>query len=257
MLVRSGGTGFSVLGVFALPADLPDAERTALATSLGIPAGELTKLGERTVEVSVGEGMPAMHLALHKGLLLLSPTAELVDEARSMADKAPEPRPDALERARSSWGAGADAHLLIHTARAQRILGNWFLPQEMERLALIEGWVALDLRARPDHVLLSGILAPENDGDTTRRLAPRIKARFRRACCASFPPASPSCPSPTSATPLSIWRKWVPTHRTTRYAARCSAGSPEALPPARPFWRMPNGPGACSKQRTPKRRGGL
>ncbi|MFZ1688433.1 MAG: PQQ-binding-like beta-propeller repeat protein, partial [Flavobacteriales bacterium] len=57
-------------------------------------------------------------------------------------------------------GDGADAHVLLQPARLSRLLGTRLQRTTAEALAWPEGWAALDLRSKPDALLLSGLLMP-------------------------------------------------------------------------------------------------
>lgn len=106
--------------------------------------------------------LPPLQLAWHRGLLLIGNQREVVQAAlgRNAADARPDPL---FQKARASFSAGADAHLLLKPAYAAKLLapaaGGLF-----PKVAQGEGWAAMDVRLRPGAVLMNGLFFP---ADTT------------------------------------------------------------------------------------------
>ncbi len=100
---------------------------------------------------------PALECTISNGLLLLSTsTQELTDALGRLKDGAAQDT--LLTAARATLGEAGDAHMLVHLGRTQRLLNTWLLPEALSAVEEVEGWAALDLRARPEATLLSGML---------------------------------------------------------------------------------------------------
>lgn len=103
------------------------------------------------------EASPALECTISNGLFLLSTsTQELTDALGRLADHGA--LDTSLTAARATLGEAGDAHMLIHLGRAQRLLNTWILPEALRAVEELDSWAALDLRARPEATLLSGML---------------------------------------------------------------------------------------------------
>lgn len=109
------------------------------------------------LELPADTALPALYMAWKQGSLLLGTTVEQVKRAYDR--KADKPLP-LLEKARASFSIGADARLLIKPATAAGLLdreqGGGLFPGATPR----GGWLAMDIRLRPEAVLMSGMLFP-------------------------------------------------------------------------------------------------
>nr|MBP7513633.1 hypothetical protein [Flavobacteriales bacterium] len=100
---------------------------------------------------------PALECTISGGLFLLSTsTQELTDALGRLEHGAAQDT--SLTTARTTLGKAGDAHMLIHLGRAQRLLNTWLLPEALRTVEELDSWAALDLRARPEATLLSGML---------------------------------------------------------------------------------------------------
>lgn len=158
-LIRNGskGTGFVAVGAIhgTAPAD-------ALGDLLGVASSERTMLSTGQVtRAQFDPDLPPLAFALHQGLWILSDFPELVDEALLQQDGGTPITQDTLfARARATLGEGTDAHVLLNTSRAAGLLSNAWQPERLEHLGMPDGWLALDVSALPDAMLLSGLLVP-------------------------------------------------------------------------------------------------
>ncbi|MBL8001039.1 MAG: hypothetical protein JNL05_03670 [Flavobacteriales bacterium] len=145
------------VAIVPLPRALPGVEQ--LGKAIGVDLGERSPAWSGTaVPLSTDAPWAGLRFAWHDGLALVGPDAALIDEALlSMANKAPITDSTFL-RARSTLGAGTDGHVLVHLDRARRLLGRWLTNATVDHLRWPQGWAALDLRVRPEAVLLGGLL---------------------------------------------------------------------------------------------------
>ncbi len=129
--------------------------------------GALRKL-DRAFAISPGDrspfarntSLPPMERAYVNGLLLISDSRELMDDAITRLSISNMDADSALIAARSTLGAGSDAHVLINISRTRRWLNNWLQPDAFFAIEQVDGWAALDMKLRPDAVLMSGLLIP-------------------------------------------------------------------------------------------------
>lgn len=99
-----------------------------------------------------------LRFAWKDGLALIGGDAGMIEDALlSIANDAP-PTDSTFLRARRTFGAGTDGHVLLHIDRARRMLGRWLTNSTVDGLAWPKGWAALDLRVRPEAVLLGGLV---------------------------------------------------------------------------------------------------
>ncbi len=118
----------------------------------------LPEIGTGRSVIAATSSLPAMECAVKNGMLLVSTSTQELTDALSRMDEGPEATDSLLTAARNSLGEGSDAHLLVHLGRAQRLLNTWLMPEALSALDEMDGWAALDLRARPEATLLSGLL---------------------------------------------------------------------------------------------------
>lgn len=112
------------------------------------------------LDVRPDSAFPPMVLGWEKGVLLISRDAEGVKNARKRLVVGT--RPEALfTKARATFSAGSDAHLLIRSGAASATFGgtDGIFPNG----ARPGGWMAFDVRLRPGALLLNGLLFPEDD----------------------------------------------------------------------------------------------
>ncbi len=111
------------------------------------------------VQVKPDSSLPALSLSVQQGLWLLATSPTMMDEALLQLKSSESLAKDSLlSAARKSLGGGSDAHVLVHIERARALLHRWWTPAMIDALDLPTGWAALDVRARPDAFLLSGLL---------------------------------------------------------------------------------------------------
>lgn len=115
-----------------------------------------------TVQCRPDTALPALSISVQGGMWLIATSPSMMDEAllqvKSGRSIAKEPL---LKDALNTLGGGADAHVLVHLQRAKSLLHTWWKPDAIDAQDVPTGWVALDLRARPDAFLLSGLVLPE------------------------------------------------------------------------------------------------
>jgi len=125
------------------------------ATTKALAQGEI-------VQVRPDTALPALSLSIKNGLWLLASSPAMMDEAMLQLKSGKSIMQDSLlTAARNTLGAGSDGHVLVHLERARSVLSTWFTPQAIDALDTPTGWAALDLRARPDAFLLSGLILPD------------------------------------------------------------------------------------------------
>lgn len=145
----------------------------------GVPAhafAELLKMDDAvlhtlqqggTVQCRPDTALPALSVAVREGVWLLATSPAMMDEALLQVKNGKRISADPLLKdAIGTLGGGADAHVLVHLERARNLLHTWFLPARIDDLDLPTGWAALDLRARPDALLLSGLIIPASPHET-------------------------------------------------------------------------------------------
>ena len=171
-LLRAGGDGMGWLLVLA-PAPGSMIPTDALGEVLGADAATTQALRNgKVVVVQPDTALPALSFCIREGLCLLASSSAVLDEALlqlgSAANITQEP---ALAEALSTLGGGSDAHLLVHATRGQGLLHTWWDPEAVERWELPDGWAALDVRVRPDALLLSGLFFPSAEDATLKAMA--------------------------------------------------------------------------------------
>lgn len=136
-----------------------------LGPVLGGGLEQVLAAGGARVQLQPDKGLPPMLASMQRGLLIISGDGPLLQDAGAKGVAAAED--PTFGRLRATLGAGTDAHLLVHTGRARRLLNTWCTEAPLEPLAGIEGWMALDVRFRPEAVLVSGLCMP---GEASPRL---------------------------------------------------------------------------------------
>lgn len=161
-MLRSGGdrAGLLLVGSHAPPAT---ALAGPLSEVLAAEGATRTALEQgQVVQVLPDTALPELSVCLQGGLWLLASDPGVMDEALLQLEQPAAITQDStLAKALGTLGAGADAYLLVHTARAHRLLHTWWTPASLETLEPPAGWAALDLRIRPHDLLMSGLLVPE------------------------------------------------------------------------------------------------
>ncbi|MBP8823209.1 MAG: hypothetical protein KBH07_06165 [Flavobacteriales bacterium] len=165
--------GNELVPLLAWPLQPSEEALGALGTAFGTPFNKDLWNGVRQ-HLPADTARPALELAWSRGLLLVGTAAVSVEEAV----KATTPgHPEALfATARRSLSAGADAHLL---ARADFV--SHFLQAREQPIfpgeAPVEGWLAMDVRFRPDAILLNGLLFPREQSPATAAMTGQPAAR--------------------------------------------------------------------------------
>ncbi len=158
----AGGSDEALL-IWSLPYR-PD-RLASLGTPLHMDLGKGSALWQGgTVTFRPDSTLPQLHAAWHDGLLLIATSTNLLDDGAASLERGT--TDSTLTLARRTFGNNADAHLLLHPERAGRMVSRWLDPRAIGVAEVPDGWVALDLRLRPDVVLLGGLLftsAPSKD----------------------------------------------------------------------------------------------
>lgn len=162
LLRRGESSGW--LAVIAGPGDDRNAPWPEL---LGILTGNPGNAAGRTFNpeevfaATPSPELPAVTLLWTKGLLLIGSDAGMIEEAQLQLKSGASLFNDStFAQAQGTLGDGADAHLLVQPARLARLLGTRLQRTTAEALTWPEGWAALDIRSKPDALLLSGLLKP-------------------------------------------------------------------------------------------------
>jgi len=156
---REGADG---TGTMIAAGPVPGSLLSVLTEALHVDASSTAELTQgRPITVRSDSTLGTLHLCSLQGLLLIGSSADVLDGAVLQLE-----RPSVLEqdsvlaRAVQTLGAGAEAHVLLHTGRTHNLLHNWWTATTLEQLHVPAGWAALDLRTRPDALLLGGLLVP-------------------------------------------------------------------------------------------------
>lgn len=159
-LVRSG-QGASALFVGPTGGSVPTEKLGAL---FGLTEAKRAAFAEgRPVACDADSSWQGVTACTRQGLWLLSTSADLIDEAVLQLERGTPITSDAsFARARSTLGSASDAHVLVHTERLSGLLSAIWEPARIERLGLPHSWLAFDLEARPDAMLLSGLFLPSS-----------------------------------------------------------------------------------------------
>lgn len=160
-VMRTGGEQADALLTYA-PRSMDGAPVRTFTELLHIDEAAIgTLLGGNTVQCRPDPALPALSVAVRDGVWIIATSTALMDEAL-LQEKNPRAidSDTLLREASRTLGAGADAHLLVHLERARDLLHTWCLAPWVDALDVPGGWAALDLRARPDAFLLSGLVLP-------------------------------------------------------------------------------------------------
>jgi hypothetical protein len=164
VLLREGGEdiGCLFIGTFTPGVEAPLATLSSLLGADAAAAQALAQGG--TISVRPDTALPALSFAVQQGLWILAGSANVMEESLlQLSNGEPLTSDPLFAQAMATLGAGSDGHLLAHTVRAQRLLHKWWRPNALEHLDLPAGWAALDLRSRPDALLMSGLLVAEEE----------------------------------------------------------------------------------------------
>lgn len=163
VLMRGGGDRPGCL--FA--GTLATRDRSALGSFgalLGVDAATSASLLKgSTISARPDTSLPELSCAVRDGRWILASSPTMMEEALLQLERGTPITSDTVfARARATLGAGADVHLLFHTIRAQAFVRSGW-PMNTNELDLPEGWAALDVRARADALLMSGLIVPAKE----------------------------------------------------------------------------------------------
>lgn len=168
-LLRSGQEVADALFVGASHA----ASQAKLAALFAIDASHRARFDEgRPVPCTTDSAMIGLHACSRDGLWMISSSASALDEALLQLERGAPILDDApFARAKASIDASAEASVLIHTGRASAMLSAIWAPERIERLAIPQGWLAVEFDSKPDAVSLSGLFFPDGETPFTKSVA--------------------------------------------------------------------------------------
>lgn len=162
-LMRDGSEGLGGLFI-GIPRSGEAAPIESFAGLLGLDDASIATL--RTGEVISylpDTALPKLFIQLKGNIWLMSSSAYVMEEASlQMQSGRSLTQDDQFMRMHTTLGKGTDASLLLHARRSARLLELWTSPQKTEVSQIPDGWLAMDVRSRPDALLLSGLLGTEN-----------------------------------------------------------------------------------------------
>lgn len=160
-VMRTGGDQADVLLTCA-PRSVDGAPARTFAELLRIDEAAIgTLLSGSAVQCRPDTALPPLAVTVHDGVWIIASSTAMMDEALLQEKTTRAVESDTLlGEAVRTLGAGADAHVLIHLERARDLLHTWWRAPWVDALDVPGGWAALDLRARPDAFLLSGLILP-------------------------------------------------------------------------------------------------
>lgn len=160
-LQRAGGDAVACVITGVLPGG-PRAPLATIAELLGSDAAAAQALSRGgVVQVRPDTALPALSFTVQDGLWILANSPDAMDGALlQLRSGTPITADERFAAAMRTLGAGSDAHLMVHPRRAQRLLHTWWQPALVDELSMPDAWTALDVRARPDALLMSGLLFP-------------------------------------------------------------------------------------------------
>lgn len=156
---REGADG---TGTMIAAGPVPGRLLPVLAEALHVDASSTAALAEgRSITARPDSALDPVHVRHVRGLLLIGSSPDVLDGAVLQLDRPGVLQQDSvLARAVRTLGAGAEAHVLVNTARTHNLLHNWWTAAALEPVRMPAGWAALDLRTRPDALYLGGLLVP-------------------------------------------------------------------------------------------------
>ncbi len=163
------GDGAGAL-IIACPRTADHAKAYALALQLDDTAQRGLALGE-VVELRPDTALPPLYIRCYDATWLAATSPQMLEEAVLQIQSPDHVLQDSLlARMRDTWGASTDANALIHLRRWARIIESWVLPEMLDHVEVPDGWVAMDLRSRPDALLMSGLLSTHQDPPSLQAL---------------------------------------------------------------------------------------
>ncbi|MBL7954811.1 MAG: hypothetical protein JNJ91_07205 [Flavobacteriales bacterium] len=173
-LMRTGNEQVDVLFACA-PHAVDGVPLRTFAESLKIDEAAIGTLQHGgVVQCTPDTALSSLSIAQHEGVWLVASSPAMMDEVllhtKSGIDITRDPL---VMEALNTLGGGADAHVLVHLERAKNLLHTWWLPMAIDKYDPPTGWVALDVSARPDAFLLSGLILP----DTAHTMLTTINAQ--------------------------------------------------------------------------------
>ncbi|MCB0793621.1 MAG: hypothetical protein KDB88_02695 [Flavobacteriales bacterium] len=169
-LVRQGGG--TVASVVVVPL-VGGPDPTAIQVEDLIDEKDL--LQGNVVAIRVDSVLSDIHVTLVEKLLLLSSDRELIDEMRERVVSGSALFPTGLQAARATLARTADAHLMVRSEKAHRMLSGVVQADRLDRTEPIAGWCALDISIRPDAMLFSGLFLPEDSAIIGSRGAQELR----------------------------------------------------------------------------------
>lgn len=158
-MVRGGQDQVDLLFAFAPRSSgaLPQ----QFAAVVGLEANDLSRAAQGDiVAVRPDTAWPALSLTATNGIWLIATSPALMEESLLRLEKQNTAPDDQLAAARNTLGSGSDAHVMVHGERGKALLHTWWTPATIDAIDMPRGWAALDLRSRPDAILLSGLFLP-------------------------------------------------------------------------------------------------
>ena len=172
LLVAMVGNGqnLGTIAIWPLHRDTPGLEQLGIALGVDLGKGSAAWSGG-SIELKGDTAWAGCRFAWQDGLALLGNNTSVVEEAL-LAMRGNGLRSDStFTTAQRTLGSGTDGHVLVHLDRAQRILGHWLTNAAVEGLRWPEGWLAMDVRIRPEAALLSGLIFPSKSDTLMQALS--------------------------------------------------------------------------------------
>lgn len=119
---------------------------------------------DETFPAAKGERIGPVHVHWTNGLLLIGSDEGMMEEGLLQLKSGATLMTDSTFKAvHATLGDGAAAHVLLQPQRMARMLGKHLAPTSAELLQWPAGWAALDVRSKPDALLLTGLLRAPNE----------------------------------------------------------------------------------------------
>ncbi|MBK8613194.1 MAG: PQQ-binding-like beta-propeller repeat protein [Flavobacteriales bacterium] len=164
------GQNLGTIAIWPLHRDTPGLEQLGVALGVDLGKGSAAWSGG-SIELKGDTAWAGCQFAWKDGLALLGSNTNVVDEAL-LAMGGDGLRSDStFVTAQRTLGSGTDGHMLVHLDRAHRILGHWLTNDAVEGLRWPEGWLAMDVRIRPEAALLSGLIFPSRSDTLMQALS--------------------------------------------------------------------------------------